>query len=114
MISRNSFQARLLLFCALILASNAETDTAHKWWRVLAPGETKWALAEVRWSADDGTFLSGGTSFSSGDHADWSSSVQAADANDKTYWCESTKSESENRWLGVQFEHATSVVAVEM
>lgn len=116
MLRNRVFFSALLFSYALILASNADADThsPHKWWRVLAPGETKWALAEVRWSAVDGSFLSGGTFSSSGDHAEWSSAVQATDANDKTYWCESTKTESENRWLGVQFDHATSVVAVEI
>jgi|AntAceMinimDraft_5_1070358.scaffolds.fasta_scaffold100934_1 hypothetical protein len=101
-------------YASAVLASKDDVQAAHKWWRVLAPGETKWALAEVRWSTEDGATLAGGHPFSSGDYAEWANAAQATDLNDKTYWCESTKAESPDRWLGVRFEGAEAVAAVEL
>ena len=98
--------SRFLLFLLLAHLNDAKKSGAHRYWRLQAPGTTKWGVLEVRWlDAESGEAVVPGSDaavLSSGSHAAWCSGSAAADGDDKSYWLES-KAESEDRWIGVDF-----------
>lgn len=115
--------ARLLAMIAGLMLSDlpvgsgsGSTEAAaagHRFWRILAPGVTKWAVSEVKWLGEDGTPVDGAKPLSSGQYALWSGPAEAMDGNPKTYWFES-KSDSLDRWIGVEFETAIELHKVEL
>lgn len=82
----------------------------HQYWRVIAPGRTKWALIEARWLDNEGQILKHGIPISSGQHAEWCDANMALDSNTNSYWLEST-TETSGRWLGVKFDHPVIATA---
>ena len=93
----------LASFVAFIAATLAKKSEPHRYWRLLAPGRTKWGVLEVRWIDDAGVkVVSKGSSLSSGFHASWCDASAAVDGDTNSYWLES-KAESDDRWLGVDF-----------
>ena len=97
--------SRFLLFLLLAHLNDAKKAGAHRYWRLQAPGTTKWGVLEVRWlDAESGETVVPGSDaavLSSGSHAAWCSGSAAADGDDKSYRL--SKAESEDRWIGVDF-----------
>jgi len=85
-------------------------EDSHRYWRLVAPGESKWAVVEIRWLDVDGVQVKGSSSVASGEAAEWSSAENAFDGDLKSYWL-ADKTESSNRWVGQQFEAPVRVSA---
>lgn len=85
----------------------------HRYWRLVAPGESKWAVVEVKWYGADGLEIKGGSSISSGEAAEWSRSDNAFDGDLQSYWL-ADKAESSSRWIGAAFKDPVEVVSVQV
>jgi len=108
------FRSFVALSLACVVASDATPPEAHRWWRLQAPGETKWALVEVKWKDVSGADqTSSGAPLSSGSHASWCTVDATRDGDAGSYWMES-KEATEDRWVGVRFGSPTAVATVDV
>mmetsp|Transcript_18221 Transcript_18221/g.42579 ORF Transcript_18221/g.42579 Transcript_18221/m.42579 type:complete len:179 (-) Transcript_18221:159-695(-) len=109
--------AVMMLFVLLsIVPSLASGDSdGHRFWRILSPGDSRWAVIELRWLDADLQEIStmGATPIASGEHASWANGAAGMDNDESTYWSANVKADSEDRWLGVDFGEGAAVAVAE-